>query len=605
MRALLEAVRAGRASRKRRGLAVAGVGIAAVAVWGLTRPEPPAAQCSTESLESTWTDEVSAEVRRQFTQTGVSQAEATWERVDVRLRQWLERWHEVAEETCEAEVNGPSPEQICLRWQAHEVEAFVALLSSADAGVVDHAATAAAQLPTPLSCVNASLQLDPAQANAQEVERLHRELARAASMLDAGRPELSLQKSEALVERAQSLSVRPLEAEALLLRGRAASQLRGQEHADATDPRTSLYAAWLAADASEHRVAAAEALVELTMWIVYARDHQDTVAWSERARVRLDALQGMDRQRAQLHWALGVSESWEGDFDASDQHLETALGLLADPLDPWRGRVLNTRGEISFVQADYASAEQDYRELLALVTDQYGSEHLWVSNALGNLAEVALARHQLETAESLFDRSKAIRTEVLGEDSYWVLHTQAHLADVYRRRGDLERARQGYELVRTAKPDSEDPSTCSRRIWATHGLALLALEQDQLAEAQELIDSVRDLPPTPDRIHLDLCSRLDIPGRIALARGDYDTAQKSLSDALRVLRQLSGDSHHSLVPVLAALSEVATATGRLDDARDLKRQATDVHEKDAATDPKILQALATDPRNGDLTGPTG
>jgi tetratricopeptide (TPR) repeat protein len=478
---------------------------------------------------------------------------------------------------------------LCLQWQLHELQAFRALMLEADEGVVDHATVAAAQLPDPMRCVGASWDLQTESgATPDEIESVHASIAEARTRLESGRLEEALIRSTATVRDAQRLGARALEAEALVVRGRAAFLLHGSDHADRTDPETSLYAAWLAAEAGDHPVAAAEALVELTTWTVERRRFDDAKTWSVRASESLEHLQGTDRLRARLQWSLGAAEAWQGRLDAAYAHLGRAQALLGDPDDPFAGRIHNTVGEVAFAHGDYDRAEQGYLALLELVTQHYGEDHIWVANAHGNLGETELARHDLDEAQAHFERALAIRMKVLGPQSYWVAHTHAHLADVFRRKGELDLAARDYEQVLAAPPNATDPASCDRSVWARRGLALVALERGDLDRAQALLDEVRDAVPKSDPAHLDLCDRFDIEGRLLLERGDARAALEHLQRARAMVEQTAGTEHRNLVPLLTAEARALRALGREAEAGQLFDRATAIHARDSANDPRLL-----------------
>lgn len=268
--------------------------------------------------------------------------------------------------------------------------------------------------------------------------------------------------------------------------------------------------------------------------------------------------------------------------------LTEAERLIAAPDDPMMGRIHNTVGEVAFAHGDYVRAEQGYRDLLELVTEQYGSDHLWVASAHGNLGEVALARNRLDEARSHFERALEIRARILGTQSYWVAHTWAHLGDVALRRRELDRAQDYYRKVLDAPPHPSDPAACDRTVWANHGLALAALDRGQLDVAWQHAERTLQADPKPDPAHLDLCDRFDVHARILLARDEPDAALEHLLRVRNTLEDVAGPDHRNLVPVLTAEAETLRVLGRQDQAQRTLARARAIHERDPANDPLLL-----------------
>ena len=585
MNELLRALKRGRSSPRRRlgwslGGAVAGIGI--FAAWLLPEPIPPA--CRPDDAAAVWSDTTAKKAQEAFMATGLPYAESAFSRVDREARSRVQQWQSYAEEICHADDPELRAQSACLQWQLHELAAFGRVMAGADATTVEHAIAAATELPDPASCRGATWHAPLLERghSEQRLEQVYAAIADAEARLDAGRLEDALRGASEAVQQAQQLGARGLEAEALLVRGQAAALLHGSQTANAIDPETSLYAAWLAAEASEHETVAAEALVELASWTVGQRRFDQHEHWAEQARLALEGLSGAERLQARLSWTLGTAEAFQGRLDAAYEHLERAEQLIADPQDPWMGRIHNTIGEVAYAHADYARAEAGYRNLLQLASEQYGSDHLWAASAHGNLGEVALARDDLQGATAHFERALHIREQVLGRDSYWVAHTKAHLGDVWLRVPDLDRARDYYQQVLDRPPQTADPATCDRQVWARHGLALVALDRGDPETAWTLAAPTLQAKPKPDPAHLDLCDRFDVHARVLLAQGKAQAALDHLAKFLPVVESAAGSEHRNLVPLLLAQADALEALERPDEALSARERARSIHARDPA-----------------------
>lgn len=546
--------------------------------------------CDPAEAAALWSPETVERAHQAFVRSGVEGAEETWTRVDALTRRRVDGWRVLAEEVCRGASDQERARALCLGWQLHELRAFGAVMTAADAGVVEHAMVAVHELPDPSRCVVAEWDVatvaatDGQRENADEVHAL---VANARVRFEAGQLVEALHASAEALGRAQALGSRPLEAEALLVRGRAAAALHGSKDIETIDPETTLYAAMLAAEAGRHPSVVAGALVELTIWTVGQRHFESAELWSQRALHVLEQMPGESRLAARLYWGLSVAEAWQKRMDVAYAHLDRAVDLLGDaPYDPLLWRFLNQSGELAYANADYARARSAYEQSLEVITAHVGREHLWFADVNGNLGEVAAAQHRVDEARAHFEIALGIRRRMLGDESYWVLHTLAHLGDMHLRSGDLDRAREAYETV-LAGPTKDDPSACDRQIWARHGLALIALERNDFEEALRIADATRHASPKDELSHLDLCDRFDVYALALLAGGRPHDALAHLEAIGPRLEANAGPEHRAMVPLLVAEAEALHTLGRDDESRARLERARAIHELDGANAPDV------------------
>ena len=566
-------------------LAVLVLCAAAIVVMLANEQEP---LCDPAGAAELWSEETVDAAREAFSNSGVAGARETWTRIDAIARARVEAWGTMAEKVC----TGRSQDRaraLCLGWQLHELRAFGAAMATADARVVEHALVAVHALPEPSRC--GTTHWDPAtmleEGDPDEIATLHTLVANARVRLDTGQLVEALHASGEALARAQTLGWRALEAEALLVRGRAAVALHGGRDVENIDPETTLYAAMVAAESGRHPAVVLGALVELTNWAVEQRRSDNVELWSRRALRMLEQMPEERRLAARLHWSLSVAEAWHNRLDTAYIHLERAVALVEDTgSDPLLWRLLNQSGEIAYAHADYARARRAYEQALAHVTEHVGDDHLWVADLNGNLGEVAAAQDRLDDARAHFERALRIRRVVLGPDSYWVLHTLAHLGDVHLHRGDLEEAQTAYEAV-LASPIADDPAGCDREVWARHGLALVALERGDPETSLRIAEPTRGRSPKTDPSHLDLCDRFDVPALALLTLDRADEALALLEDVRPRVEASAGREHRVVMPLLVAEAEVLRALGR--DAQSQRRieRAMAIDTRDPANAPDV------------------
>ncbi|MBL8973130.1 MAG: serine/threonine protein kinase, partial [Myxococcales bacterium] len=217
------------------------------------------------NLEGVWDADRRTAVAAAFRTTGLAYADDTWQRVAGRLDDYTAAWVAQHGDACQATYlrGEQSPALLdrrmaCLHRAHTELRSLVDVLASADAGVVEHAAEATAQLPPLTRCADIQAllaerpPLAPAAAAAQS--QLRETLARARAHERTMQPKLGLALVVPALTQAQLLADRPLLAEAHLEHGKLL-HFAG-EHAAS---ERALAEAFFAAEASRSDLIAAQA----------------------------------------------------------------------------------------------------------------------------------------------------------------------------------------------------------------------------------------------------------------------------------------------------------------------------------------------------------
>jgi hypothetical protein len=230
MATLLAALERGR-SRSRTwttALAVLGAGFVAAGVAGYhhveTTQRAAACEAAGRELEEVWNDEARAAVRAAFMATGLRFAETTAERVGPWLDRQALAWRDGRSLACErATVEGTwdadtlDRAEWCLDERRMAIESLIAEFRSGDKAVVPRAVQAVAGLRGVESCLDAYLlrrHAAPPTSGRESVREVRRELARAATLLAAGRASDALVAGTAARARAETLGWAPLSARA-------------------------------------------------------------------------------------------------------------------------------------------------------------------------------------------------------------------------------------------------------------------------------------------------------------------------------------------------------------------------------------------------------
>ncbi|WP_143140734.1 tetratricopeptide repeat-containing protein kinase family protein [Nannocystis exedens] len=461
MAALLAALRAARARRRRLVVAALGAAIAGGAI-GLTRnltSDSGRCDAATTALVGIWDDARREEVRRALLGSGAGAAEAVWPRVRARLDAYAAGWSRAYAEVCAAGERGDAERLVdrsmaCLGRRRASLAALVDVLGQADAATALKASAAAEALPSVAACTDvAALRAaapppdDPARAEA--VERLREQLARGQALADAGQSAAGLARVESVLAAAQPLGYEPLVAEAKLQKGRM------------------LIDAWRVDEA-------AEALSD-AVWAALPTRLDDIAA--EALARRIYALRAVPARRPELH---------------ADVALVEALTARLGPHGRWiEGELRNNLGTLYTAEGRPELAQRAFERALAIKAEVFGADHPQYAHSLNNLGSVLLAQGRLEAARAHFERATALLRAAFGPHHPQVALGLNNIAATYIQAGDWAGAEPYveayYEALASAFPDGAE------LVWPRLLVARLHQEQGRFAAARAHADAARSL----------------------------------------------------------------------------------------------------------------
>jgi hypothetical protein len=223
MDALLAALQGDPLHRRRRRVALAGVGLLAVGVAiGAHQVEARAvARCEAAGavVEASWSPAARAGLADAFARTGAPNAAETWDRFAAQLDGWSADWRAARADACLAARDEPGPGRLrerCLDRQRWQLDALLAVFSAVDAAMVQRAVNAAASLPPVARCGEPgwlAAERGLAEPDAAE-DTLRQQLVRVFVLEGVGQQGEALAVAEASVDAAVKLGDASLEAEA-------------------------------------------------------------------------------------------------------------------------------------------------------------------------------------------------------------------------------------------------------------------------------------------------------------------------------------------------------------------------------------------------------
>jgi len=384
-----------------------------------------------------------------FVATGLPYADDAWARVAARLDERAGAWARMHGEACQAtHLRGEqSPALLdlrmaCLQRRRGDLRSLVEVLVDADAGVVENAGQAVAELPDLEACADAATLLADARsvprgegAGAGAVRDL---LARARAFKTTARFRAALDLVRSAAGQAEGLGDPVLVAEARLAEGELLLAL-GQPEAEAT-----LGDAFFLAQSTRDELLAPEIAIELMQAATARLDLATATSWSRHSRALLDRLgdahpgerRALEVERFSVLGTLGVHA---GRLDEAEADYRRALDLLLRAPVPNELRVAdihNNLGNLLVRRGALARATEELERAAAIYREVLGPRHPSLAIALSNAGEVEMRRGEWSAARASYEQAHEILVAALGPEHPNVGVVANNLGDAALRLGD-------------------------------------------------------------------------------------------------------------------------------------------------------------------------
>jgi predicted ATPase/DNA-binding CsgD family transcriptional regulator len=247
-------------------------------------------------------------------------------------------------------------------------------------------------------------------------------------------------------------------------------------------------------------------------------------------RIALETSLAREEAETGLRLCIGLRNMWvpHGDAREAATWLDRFLVLAGQDVSARvRGRALAVRAEIAFDLQDYDTLQRCATESLELARD--GRDDFPVPTALRVLSQAAARAGRLDEAAGRIDEAIAA-ADATGNDWEAGL-TMAAKAAVAIRAGKLKSAQRAYEVALEILSDNNR--------W---GVAQVSYGMGTLARAREDADAAVRYYTDAMEIFRELDAWPEIArcqaglGWVAVASGDYEQAQQSLAENLRLNR---------------------------------------------------------------------
>lgn len=565
MRALLSVVAEVRRGKPRGAimrasvLGVAVLGTAGVAWAGSeasTKAEP-LTMCSetAESFDDVWTTDRARELEASLAALERAAAPRVAHHVVAMLDAYAASWTEVYAGTCDSDVATVEARYAtlrCLELGRSEAEALLVALSEDNAGVLEHAEEAVADLPQPEACRDPGwrdVRVEPPEVIAEEVAAQREALAVADAYVTTGQYGAAVEQARAILDAAEPLGFEPLSLEVRSVLAEGYNMQGDAEAAEAT-----LRASW--SDAVRLGDPAWQVRVSADMLDVVGNSsggsRDDGAFWRDVAGA---ALERIDPQHpaAWHYWnARGTFDAYGGDYELSLEAFDTALALpglsTTQTIGSTIGRV-SMRGRM--VNGDArAEVVSEGEALLELVRDRLGPDHprmIWASQPL---ASVLTSMGRGDDALAALEDAMAVADSFLEPSDPRIVGLLATRAAALASAGKPEAARDDQrrivEIEEATDPDNDQAI----------GLAYnnLAVAEMGLGNTAESVTSLEHALPHlesafgPDHLNAGNCRTSLASSLVKLGR--HDEAREHLA-AARLISDSFRPGGERLVPYIA------------------------------------------------------
>jgi eukaryotic-like serine/threonine-protein kinase len=581
MDALLEALAADPAKRRRTWLVAGGVVVALAIAAGatvraVTRPHDDRALLCTgadRNLAGVWDDARRAAMKRAFLATGRPYAQAAFDGAAQRLDERARAWVAMDTESCEAtRLRGDQPEAVmtlrlaCLDHRLRELGQLVDVLVAADSKLVERAVAAASALSPLDRCrdVKALLAAVPPPENPATratVDALRRQLARSKALFDGGKLPESAAVAQQVVTAAKAVDYRPIEAEALMRLGETQVWLGSGQRALET-----LRAATRAGEASHYDEIRARALAWMVGVVGFDLEKPaDALVLAEDARAALERLGGDPYTESILEGSLGRTYSRTSEYAKMFEHHSKSLAIRRALFGEDDPNTANAYNNVAVALTDlgrYPEALATHRKAQAIRARVLGPDHPDSAMSMANVGSRYYDLGDLDAALSDTTTALVAARRSLPPTSPLVLVALANQAAALAELGRYDDAQASYdELFGTLRAQFPTSARMARALADHSALVLVPTGHARaaLAEADRAIAISLALAGKPDD---DVAFGMESKGRALAASGQLAAALATFRDAIEIDERLLGHDDPRIVELLVGTGQAELARHR-------------------------------------------
>jgi eukaryotic-like serine/threonine-protein kinase len=555
--------------------AAAAIAIAiAVAVVAYPRSTPSSCADDAGRITAIWNLPVRYRVMQAFLAGGKPYGPAAFAEAARVLDRYHKSWTDMRLEVCEAARSGPaqaselvSLRSMCLDGRLSQMRALVQAFAGASGGEVLLAPRAVHELPDVASCADPRALLGVTPPPSDPIARatvvaLRDELADVRALFDTGHYAQGLERVRPLVDKVRATSYRPLEADALFLRG-----MLEYRRIKLQDAMATLKDAVLAAEAGRVDDIAVRALLTI-MYIeskYNGRVEQAEREMAPRVMAIIERMGGSDELEGKLHVGLSVIADEAHRYDQAVNEAARALDQLERRFGP------NDFGVTAALQAahnahvdrgDGPAALEIAERLLAIRTRVLGEENPETARAYYYLGGDLLMTGRAAEAHAAYVHALAVMERTHGREHAEVSDVLIGLMDHARATGHFTEA---LAFVDRSQVLVEKNTGRSHRIYGRTLLRRARIQND-LARSAETLATLREAEPlllrTTGADSLEISDLRLIRGEALAHLGRHAAAREDVEASLAILDRVVGPGGPASAHQHLVLGHIQLALGK-------------------------------------------
>lgn len=304
-------------------------------------------------------------------------------------------------------------------------------------------------------------------------------------------------------------------------------------------------------------------------------------------------LRGRRALTATILERLGRLSITTGAFAMSRWYLDAAEKQIGRAgAHPVLAAVVNTHGELAFVQAQYERSEELERRALEIATRSLPENHPAIASYLIGLASAVGGQRNHIEARTLLSRALAIVEQRYGPAHPALADVLNDLALGDMAEGEYSAARRLFERALRIFEGSGDPDSRAM-IPIVYNMGVVNQELGDYSDARrhyERATQMWRIAFGPEHRHVAL--GLSAIGESLAADGRLDDAQAAYTDALRIRRAALGQSHPDVAESLVAAARVTDAAGAARQALSMVEESLRAWESHGIADAYYARALS-------------
>jgi tetratricopeptide (TPR) repeat protein len=244
---------------------------------------------------------------------------------------------------------------------------------------------------------------------------------------------------------------------------------------------------------------------------------------------------------------------------------------------------------VLMAKRDLAAAEEDLRRAVA-ISSKYPSEIAETLTMTGNLGKVLADEGKDADAEAIFREVVIGRRKVLGEKHPFVARTMVDLATSLNNQG---RSREAEALCRDALAIDKAglPAAHPDTVLATTTLAGVLRDEGRFAESEAAFREALAADARTIGEHGNTATHCTALAEVLFQQGQNEEAGQLLDRAFAILRADGADGRVRAAHVLTIRGAVYRALARYDNAGRSLRQALEICDRNAGSQPEKAVAL--------------